>query len=124
MDTTAKQSKTLTILTGLAALVLTVSLSVAGAALIIRFNDTNVRRDRQTAINVATCHASVSERNGLRAIIIQADKALGTPKSAGFAYYEAHPEELAAAHEENAVILTKYLYKIGCTKLGKLYKIE
>lgn len=113
---------------GLRAVAVFVSISVmlslvaAGFALIQRFQETNIRRDRQAAINITVCAAASADRKALRALVIQADKSLGTPKSAGYTYYKEHPDELAAAHAQNAYNLKKYLPRILCTDAGKAYK--
>lgn len=106
----------------LASMATTAALTIAGVALIVRFNDTNLKRDRQAAINQSVCAAASSDRAALRALVTQADKSLGTPKSAGYQYYHTHPDELAAAHAQNMYNLKVFLPRIECTAKGKAYK--
>lgn len=55
------------------------------------------KADRVTGV----CKGQNEIRTTLRTLIVGSDKTLGKPGSAGYAYYKAHPEELAAAHRAN-----------------------
>lgn len=121
-DNLKNRNITLVVVSILCAVSTLVAFAAGGFALIVRFGETNLRRDRQVEINKAVCAAAASDRASLRALVIQADSQLGTPKSAGYTYYRTHPDELVAAHLQNHNNLSKYLPVIKCTAAGKAYK--
>ncbi len=97
------------IIAGLCGLAMLVALCLAGVALIVRFNSTNLKVERQKAINTAVCSAVVH----LDAAITQSLRRSLTdlPK---IAYYKAHPTELATQQREVRRSLKTFLPPKAC----------
>ena len=114
--------KTMWVIAIVSSVAIAISFAAGGIALAQRFHETNARRATQAEINLAVCSAAANDRKSLRALVIQADAQLGTPKSAGYQYYRTHPDELAAAHAQTQKNLAEFLPVIKCAPSGKPYQ--